>query len=161
MQHQDEITLRKLNQMVGSVAKRDLTLLNEIDGTIDCLRDAKAEMDLYAQMTLAQVERVKNAANVLDENGSIINILEQSRDVFGELHSKLAAKSDAARTDPNLNPEDGVFEAYCDLMNSVAELHNAINELCWAIGEHDADFDPVAPGGPYKTADELLAALGA
>jgi hypothetical protein len=160
MNSQEAIELRMLNQMVGSIVRRDLNLLKTIDRTIDALREEKAKMDLHERMIAGQIERIKKINRVIDEDGSLISMLEETRDIFAAFHAKLKMKCDSARNAPELKPEDGVVEAYCDIIESAASLHNTINDLCWVIGEHDADFDKVVPGGPYKTPEELFAALG-
>lgn len=160
MNSQEAIELRKLNQMVGSIVQRDLKLLKTIDRTIDALREEKAELDLHAQMIAGQIEKIKKIERVIDEDGSLIPMLEKTRDIFAEFHAKLKRKCDFARNAPELKPEDGVVEAYCDIIDSAAALHNTINELCWVIGEHDADLEEELVG-PFDSVEELLRSLKA
>lgn len=152
---------RALSRMVDAAARRDLNLLNLIDKTVDALCESKAEMDYHADTISREVARVKLLPHVIDADGSVVEMLEKARDAMGNIHGALRKKCDSARHSLQLRPDDGVVEAYCAIIDSAAALHNAINDLCWAIGEHDADFDTVVPGGPYTNANDLIAALEA
>lgn len=148
-----------LNRMVGATA-RDLDLLEQIDKTIAALELIKEQMGYHTKTVFNEIERVKSAPKVIDEDGSIIESLEGTRDILGSIHAKFLRKCEAAKNAKELHEDDGVVEAYYDMLNATSDLHNAINTLCWVIGEHDADFEPVAPGGPYSSPEELFAAMG-
>lgn len=151
---------RALNRIVGATA-RDLDLLEAIDETIAALDLIKEQMVYHTNTVNGEIDRIKSYGKVIDEDGSIIQSLEETRDSLGTVHAKFVRKCEAAKLAEELNEDDGVVEAYHDMLSATADLHNAINALCWAIGEHDADFDEVLPGGPYTSADELIAALEA
>lgn len=152
--------IRALNSMaVTFVRQRNLELLNDIDETIDALSEKREAFDILANEFEEGVERIKEAPGAIDPEGKICAMLEETRDQLGEIHRVWSAKCEVARNAPELHPEDGVVEAYCSAIDSVARLHNAFNAIAWAIGEHDADFDKVAPGGPYMNAKDLIAAL--
>lgn len=151
---------RALNRMTEAVVQRDLSLLKRIDQTVDALSEDREAMDVLADAMEPEIARIKDIPNVIDTDGKIVPMLERTRDSLGNYHSLMKRKCEIARHAPELHPDDGVVEAYCSAMDAVARLHNAFNALCWAIGEHDADFDEAVPGGPYKTSDDLFAALG-
>lgn len=153
--------LRAINRLVGEMADRDLGILKRIDKKIDGLRDDEAVMRIHADTIARHIPLIKSLPVVLDKDGTLIAMFERTRDVLAEMHALLSKKCEAARTAPELKPEDGVVEAYCEVMATTAHLHDMVNELCWAIGEHDADLDEVAPGGPYSSVDQLMAALRA
>jgi hypothetical protein len=159
MNSREASKFRALNRMVGGVAQRDLNLLNTIDKTIDSLCELKAEMDILADTIQREIQRLKDTSGVIDEDGSIILMLEETRDVLGQSHAALIKQCATVRKAPELHPDDGVVEAFCEVLDSTAALHNAVNDLCWAIGEHDADLDEKLPGS-YSNADDLFAAMG-
>ena len=150
---------RALNRMVGATA-RDLELLDAIDETIAALDLIKEQMVFHTQTVNNEIERVKNNPHILDENGDVISSIEETRDIVGAVHAKFLSKCEAAQKDHHLHEDDGVVDAYYDMLNAAADLHNALNALCWVIGEHDADLERVAPSGPYSSAEDLFAALG-
>jgi len=150
---------RALNRIVGATA-RDLDLLEAIDKTIAVLDLIKEQMSYHTNTVRGEIVRVRGYAKVIDEDGSIVKSLEETRDLLGSVHAKFVRKCESAKRSEELCEDDGVVEAYYDMLNAAADLHNAINSLCWAIGEHDADFDEPLPGGPYTSSDDLFAALG-
>jgi hypothetical protein len=148
-----------LSRMVGATA-RDLDLLGKIEKTISALNQIKEQMTYHTATVCSEIERVKTDPNVIDEDGSIIESLEETRDLLGTVHAQFVKKCEAAKKASELREEDGVVEAYYDMLNATADLHNAINTLCWTIGEHDVDLEDKTPHGPFSSADELFAALG-
>ena len=161
METQEHRELRAINRLVGEMADRDLDILKRIDKKIDSLRDDEAVMRLHADTITRHIPLIKSLPLVLDQDGSLVTMFERTRDVLAEMHAMMRKKCDAARSAPELKPDDGVVEAYCEAMGTTARLHDLVNDLCWAIGEHDADLDEVAPSGPYSSADDLMAALRA
>lgn len=161
MEAQEHRTLRVINLLVGEMADRDLDILKKIDKKIDRLRDDEEVMRIYADTIARHIPLIGSLPVAVDKDGMLVAMFERTRDVLAEMHAILSKKCDSARTAPELKPEDGVVEAYCEVMVTTAHLHDMVNELCWAIGEHDADFDEVVPGGPYGSVDDLMAALRA
>ena len=149
---------RALNRIVGATA-RDLDLLEAIDKTITALDLIKEQMVYHTETVSREIDRVKNDPKIIDEDGSIVRSIEETRDTLGAVHAKFVKKCEAAKQAEELREDDGVVDAYYDMINSTADLHNAINALCWAIGEHDADLDETLPGS-FDNADDLFAAMG-
>lgn len=149
-----------LNRMVEAVAHRDLNLLNAIDETIDSLCSTRAEMDILTDALFREIDRLKELGAPIDQEGKFLPMFENGRDAIGEFYRTMEAKCNAARNAPELRADDGVVEAYCELLGSTAKLHNAINDLCWTIGEHDADFDK-ATGKMHTSTEQMFADLEA
>jgi hypothetical protein len=152
--------LQAINRLVESVAERDLSLLNTIDKTIDIFLQSRGEMDVFTKVAYNFIEEIKGFSEALDEDGAIVRALEKNRDTLGFLHAKLIKQCEAVEGSHKIHVEDGLAEEYRAMIDSVAALHNAINALAWAVGEHDADFDEPMPGGPYSNAEDLFAAMG-
>lgn len=161
MEAQEHRKLRAINRLVGEMADRDLDILKRIGKKIDSLRDDEAVMRIHAETIARHIPLIGSLPVALDKDGTLVAMFERTRDVLAEMHEILSKRCESARTAPELKPEDGVVEAYCEVMVTTAHLHDMVNELCWTIGEHDADFDVVAPGGPYSSVDQLMAALRA
>lgn len=159
MENVEARKFRALNQIVGSFATRDLDLLNTIDRTIDSLSVENEVLNYHLGIVRHEIERVKNVASEIDPNDEVIPLLEGLRDGLGGGYQRLITRRESARHDPRLDENDGVVEAYSALIATVADLHNAINDLCWAIGEHDADLSPVMPGS-FDNVEDLLKAMG-
>jgi hypothetical protein len=152
--------LKAFGHQVCGDAARDLQLLRDIQATLDYL---DIELERARQQNQAAelfIQMVKDAPRELDPEGEIVKLFDSARDCVGEYHAHLVRCRQCAIEDPELRDDDGIVEAYTVLIDMIAALHNNLNALSWVIGEHDADLDSVAPGGPYTNADDLLAALG-
>jgi hypothetical protein len=157
---QEASKFRVLNRMVSSIAKRDLRLLGAIDQTLDAIQDIQSEIDILTGAILHETSRIQSVERAIDEDGAIEKILEEARGYIEKLHSHLIAKCEAARNAPELKPDDGVVDAYCRVIDSVAALHNAINDIAWAIAEHDIDVENEWLG-PFDNVEDMLRALKA
>jgi hypothetical protein len=104
------------------------------------------------------VERLKRAVTPVDLSGDALTALEEARDALLDAYNALWILRQAAVGDPQPSPEDRVVEASDELLDAAAAAHHAMNDLCWALGEHDADFDKPLDG-VYTSADELITAL--
>ncbi|NIE68210.1 hypothetical protein [Burkholderia sp. Ax-1719] len=150
--------LRSFGQFVEFQAARSVELLAAID---DVIYACWAERDQLISLTGTAhefIQALKRAKGPLDQDGSALVKLEAARDALGcsfEAHSELRA---TAAQNPELHEDDGVVEAFDGLLDALAAAHNALNDLCWALGEHEADFDKVA-GGKHTSAADLIAAL--
>jgi hypothetical protein len=145
------------NQVCGDAA-RDLELLRDIQATLDHL---DVEQERARQQNLAAelfIQLVRDAPRAIDPEGEIVELFDGARDCVGEYHAHLVACRQSAIDDPALHEDDGIVEAYSALIDMIADLHNNLNSLSWAIGEHDADFD--APTGKtYTSVEEMFADL--
>ena len=149
-----------ITTMVGNaVGNRPIILLRKIEETIDAVLAKTEEMKLVCHVISDEIGRLTNEPTTIDPTGEIVRMLETARDRMPEIYAHFTGKWDAAKADKNLHDDDGVVYAYCELMETTANLHNALNDLCWAVGEHDADLDKTALGS-FNSAEELFAAMG-
>jgi hypothetical protein len=148
-----------LGASIEFVAGRDLKTLREVDGAVDKLRDHRGILEFHTDNVHREIGIVKNHSEIFDEDGSLVKRLEQLRDKVGDIHGELRAQYCTTQQTLELRPDDDLMQAYCDIINATADLHNAINDLCWAIGEHDADYDKPT-GKSYKSAAEMFADMG-
>jgi hypothetical protein len=153
-------TLRALNTMVGrSTPARTLNLIDAIDETISSVGQDAAEMRFNTQNIRLEIAKLPTVPQIIDEDGTLVEMFEQTREKLGFVHTCLKQKLLAAKHDARLCDEDCVVDAYNEIIEACADLHNAVNDLCWAINEHDADLSEVLPGS-FTSADALMAAMG-
>lgn len=150
--------LRSLGQLVEFEAARSIDLLKAIDDTVFAVCQLHDRVDAFAGSASELLQALKRAEHPLDPDGSLLKILESARDSMHDLYEKVAGQLDRVHRSPNVQPEDGLVEAYQRLLDSMAAAHNNLNELCWAIGEHDVDFDEVLEG-EFNSADDLIKSL--
>ncbi|CAB3795982.1 hypothetical protein LMG28688_04210 [Paraburkholderia caffeinitolerans] len=155
----NEVTrLRSFGQYVEFQAARSGEILKAIDDVIYACCAERDQLIALTGAALEFVQALKRAESPIDQDGSILKKLEQARDSLARAYDEQAKMRESAANAPSLHEDDGVVEAFDGLLDAIAAAHNAMNDLCWAVGEHEADFDKVA-SGTYKSADDLLAAL--
>lgn len=158
MERTEVSRLRSFGQLLEHEAHRSLDLLKAIDDTIyacDVQRDA---IDLLAGKAGEFVQLLKRLEKPVDQDGRVLQKLEEARDALARTYAVYQRKRASAAADPALRPDDGVVDAFDSLLDALASAHNVTNELCWALGEHDADFDAVVEGD-FTSAEELIGAL--
>lgn len=135
-------TLDRLSSDVVSDARRSLDLLRDIETTIQALCYERARLEALAKFTHSAAERMRSVKRVkpLDPDGKAEKKLLKAQEITRDLYNRLIEKRQYARQDDRLTEEDGVVEEYTRNIAVVADLHNGLNELRWAIGEHDADL---------------------
>ncbi|AWB32686.1 hypothetical protein DBV39_02000 [Orrella marina] len=101
----------------------------------------------------------RSQGEMLDESGEIQTSFEQTLDAISMIIDQQRAARESAVRDRELNHEDGVVESFDRFISALIEAHDLINELKWAIMEHDADRSPSSGKGPFRSAKELLASF--
>lgn len=159
MLYSDEVSkLRSFGQFVGFEAARSVDLLKAIDDTIYACEQLRRMMEQFTGAAGEFVQSLKRTDHAVDKDGEGLAELERARDAIQELYDIQQRKRAAACADGRLHADDGVVEAYDQLLDGIAATHAALNDLCWALGEHESDFDEVLEG-EFTSADELIGAL--
>ncbi|WP_420955248.1 hypothetical protein [Burkholderia gladioli] len=158
MNPQEISHLRSFGEVVAFRADRSVDFLRMIEDTIYACCVERDEHNSLAGAALTFAQRIKRLDAPVDADGVILAKLEKGRDALGAAYEAHKEKRQAAVDDPDLDEDDGVVEAYDDLLDALAAAHNAVNELCWALGEHSAEFSPVLEG-EFFSAEDLLASL--
>jgi hypothetical protein len=152
-------TLRSFGQRVEFEAARSVELLKAIDDTIYACAVFKDTTDALVKEAHNLIASLKRLDRPIDTDGAALKNLETARDALGAAYQRFTAMRESARRDTRLSDEDGVVEAFDTLLDCIADAHNTVNELCWAVGEHDADFDKPLEG-EFESADDLFKAMG-
>ena len=50
-------------------------------------------------------------------------------------------RRDHAEQDQDVKEEDGLVDEFTRTISVLSDLHNKLNDLRWAVGEHDADLE--------------------
>jgi hypothetical protein len=150
--------LRSFGQLVELQAARSIELLKVIDDTIYACSVDRDQLIELTGAALEYVQALKRVDRSIDKDGAALAKLEEGRDALAAAYEAHQATREAAASHPGLHEDDGVVEALDGLLDAMAAAHNAINDLCWALGEHEADFD-AASERQYGNADDLIASL--
>ena len=151
--------IRSISASVEMVTARDLATLKGVEGTIDKLNEYRGVLRLHTAIIRREIGLLQNYPEVIDESGELIVRLEKVRTTVGLIHDELRSQCCTAETEPSLKCDEDLVLAYKEVIEAAAALHNAINDLCWAIGEHDADFDETLSGS-FDSAEDLFRQMG-
>lgn len=152
-------TLTRLGSDVASQAHRSIELLDAIESTIDALCYDQKMFDAFAQIAHQVLERVRQLKPIkpIDSDGAVADGFLKAQAATRDLYDLLLLKRDSAINDARLTEEDGVAEEYQRLIEIVKDLHDCLNDLRWAVGEHDADL--CHAHGPVLTSAEDIEKL--
>lgn len=156
--------VRFIAEAAASDSARSLDLLHAIEITVDVnetLRDTFAQIAHRAHKITENVcgRQHESEKDIIDVSGEIRQSLESTMSNMSLIATNLKRRRGHAVRDISLRNDDGVIESFNQVIESIADAHNALNETSWAIMEHDADLSPRSGKGPFKTAKELIAAL--
>lgn len=155
-----EVTkLRTLGKILDVLADHILQTRYEGDAALSIVTENAAALELHTDMVFREIDHVQNVKTQIDHDGNLIRSLEDTRNKFAGIHETLLAKYNAMSSDGKDQGGADLLGAYGTLTKATADLHNVINDLCWHIGEHDADFDKPMPGS-FGNAEDLFASMG-
>ena len=145
-------------RVVAETNTTNLQLLRAIENTVAWLAwvERNAKTDVAYALQLGDALRTSAGDQIIDGDGSLCAQLEATEVVLGEFHSVLGKKKSASETARELKGDhrECVVEGYERAMAAIADLHNAMAELKWTIGEYDADLE--TPSGPAISDPEEL-----
>ena len=150
---------RAFNAMVADDAARDLTLLNQIESTLNLIDVELLRVEQSNKSAQLLIEMANKTKDVIDSSGKLVMEFEKTRDTIAEKHRDLVIARQSASDDSRLNERDGIIEGYDSLIKALAELHNNLNALAWTVGENDADHDTLAEKS-YSNIEAMFADMG-
>ena len=154
-------TITTLADDVRDVAQRSLKLLKAIEDTVDRLCYDQRIYSTFAAVAHEMLDRVKavKMAKVIDQDGKAADSLQIAQVAARELYDDLVPRHKAAVADKRLTRDDGVAEEYQRLIQIVSNLHDALNDLRWAIGEHDVDLCEIDESAVLSSEEEISNSL--
>lgn len=147
---------------VRSFGERSIQLLDLIELTISGLCAEQALLNGLASAIQQSAEAAERAerTDALDPEGEIETLLLTARQKAAALNSHYEVCRQSAQDDPTVREEDGLSDEFEKAAAGAANLHNALNRLVWAVGEHDADLDKPSDRS-FTNVDDLIAAMEA
>lgn len=147
--------IASLRQVLASDA-RSLEVLRDIEATVDTLAWYRRRVDSDADFVESTVDLINRSADVLvtlDADGAICASLEDAQRGIETFRAEQCERREAARRAPELREDDGVVDAYDEVIEAAARLHDAINTVRWCIMEHDADLERGQPRTSFDASD--------
>lgn len=147
--HIERREIHDFSLSIEAEAARNLNLLNAIESTLAWLTRLTAQ--LKADISFGESLSTELAAqgDPIDLDGALADHLHAAQQGMEALYDVLLHKRQAGRDDHHLSPDDGIEEAYTEAIAAAADLHNLLNALRWAMGEHDIDAAPQPPSKTY------------
>lgn len=144
--------------LVGTT--RSIELLRTIDNAIAQLCYDQNFFGMIGKMARFSAESIKKSTDStpIDKDGSTLEKLLTAQKSCERLFEVLVARKKSAEADSRLTADDGVADEFSRTADVVIEAHNALNDLRWAIDEHDADLESVS-GAPFSDPEALRAYL--
>ena len=147
-------TLTTLGNDVEKAAHRSLDLLKAIESTLDALCYDEKVYNAFAGFAHQALDRIRKMKPIkaIDPDGTVAETLLKAQTATKAVYERLMVKHRSAVKDVRLTEEDGIAGEYQQLITIVADLHDCLNDLRWAVGEHDAEL--YAARGPVLTSIE-------
>lgn len=123
-------------------AARSLDLLGAIDGTVEALIFTRRNIDAMSEACDKLLLRAENEP-LTDEKleSEVIPSLEKVQDSLHLMRSVLTHKQAAAHEAQELEPEDGVTDAYEQVIEAAFTLNSKVETLRWVLLERGADAE--------------------
>ena len=144
-------------QEIEAESARSLDLLRDIDATISSLNRLTAQLNSDLKFSENAIHSINDMDTVIDQDNNISSQLEKAQSSINSLYDVLISQRESGRNDDRLTDDDGIEDAYNEAIVAAADLHNSLNTLRWAIGEHDADMSPVSKS--HSNMDDLIKEL--
>ena len=159
--HGDGANDRRLLGELETIGERSIGLLNLIENTIQSVTADAETAFAIARMTSAFEKRLRAhpPSKRLASSDAVIEKIRGGAGEIAELHGLALSSKARVAEDSRVSDEDGVLEAFDQVIDAFAQAHDALEDLAECLAEIDADFD--APGPTtYANADEMFSALG-
>ncbi len=151
--------LQDFGRFAKSEIQRHLKSLRDIESTIDELLRIKTATDALAVSANEWRKTILSLSEPMDPNGMAILGLNAAQRACQITYESLQIRRDNAVRASELHADEGVIETYNAVLDATAYLCNSLNELCWALGEHDADFEQPT-GKHYTDIEEMFHDIG-
>lgn len=156
--HSPPGTMRLTSFGAQAFAARNLELLAAIENTLDALTADTRLLNALHEGYQEIQDKLADHQTRVDPDGRMGAVLEKTADTCGRIYRDAQKRHESARTDPQLQPDDGVTDAYSEFMEALRTLHATVEELREWIATHDAVLEPTT-GAVYSNVDDLFAAL--
>jgi len=133
--------MERMSDYLRVEAFRSLDLLRQIDGTIEALVLIRRQMDGFNELVESLIKQVHEQTAGSYTEDELIPSLEQSQDILKRLHADFEKRLGCAKDAPELKSDDGVEDAYGEVIESLLRYNDAIERLKWSVLEHNADTE--------------------
>lgn len=151
--------VRTFCESVSEASNKSITLLRAVDQTVDWLKLLKdrATADAAFARRMLDVVRTCEPSKRFDADGTLCSQLFDAEESLKRLHGLLVSKRLAGINADELRGADKetVVDTYTEAIACIGDIHNSLSALRWAIGEHDADLEPLPTNQAISSLQEL------
>src|SRR6185312_1847437 len=135
-----------ISETVAAANEKSLYLLRAIETSVTSLGLTQRFLQTFAGEISEHAERLRTGKRItiFDPDGSVTESFERTEKGVEALRDELLHKLEVVRSNHGLSDDDRscVEDAFRGAIDAAAELHNALVDARWTIGEHDADLQP-------------------
>lgn len=143
---------------VNAFAARNLQLLSVIENTLDAL-DSDIRIIVGIDASYEEMrQRLEPNDAVIDPDRRIESNLVKASDACSRIYHDAQQRHVSACTDPLLNSDDGVADAYESFMDAIRHLHDTVEDLREWVATHDAVLEP-STSAVFSNAGDLFESL--
>ena len=134
--------LKAVRQVVSDTSARTFELIAEIDDTVDgpiWLAQTSKATTVWIKKKIQRIKLCDCTVRI-DSDDSFSETLGFAQEIANSFYRRLTRSRDRSKWANNVD----VAAALSEALTQLADFHNAISDLRWAIMEHDANLEPVS-----------------
>lgn len=134
--------LKAVRQVVSDTSARTFEILSEIDETVGGSVWLAQSLSATTVWIEKNTKRIKlcGCTMSIDSDNTCSESLGFSQEITNSFYRRLIRSRDKSKWANN----NDVLAALSEALSQLADFHNAISDLRWAIMEHDANLDPAS-----------------
>ena len=148
------------SEHLQSFAARNLGLLQAIEKTIAACDNDRELFSLMLKNVLHRTDAIRKADHdkPLDPDGKVDEVLAEAVLSLQRIYEHERKCAQSAIDDKRVQSDDGLVDAYRELVGTIADLHNSIEDLREVIGLAGTLGQPTS-GEVFTDVDALMARL--
>lgn len=133
-----------LQRSAFETATRSMEVIRAIEQRVDTLVWIAERTKADVRFVHAEIDRIGSVepTAAIDQEDALSDMIQQCQDHIKAAHDLFLTRRDKDTKNKNIHDEDGLLHAYTDVMEALADMHDALGELRWGIMTHDAALSP-------------------
>ena len=159
--HKYSVWVSSFGDSLTSTSKTNLEQLRVLEASLESLQSVAGMGDALVRTVGTVADSITNGdpAHPIDPEGEVVSKFEFAEqliaDIVGHLRHGNSAIVNGQKTQSDAS--QALLTAFGEAIEVYARLFSLVEDLRWAIKEHDADLSPIV--GTYKNVDDLIASL--
>ena len=150
-------------ELISDETTKSLDTLRNIEATVFWLSFIQKHANTNISLAVKVADAIKTCDRIkpIDVEDKLTGTIEGVEGRLNDLYNLLISKREVARKAAELDGPDKelVVDEYTSAITAVADLHNSMADLRWAVMEHDADLEKDT-GTTYTDVNKMFADMG-